>query len=666
MPKQPPVARGSLALLNSAEVSTDIFSAVMEYIAAGDSIIPLRGNERGKDYQDGKRPAYPWINAQHHAADEQQAIEWFKVQGFTAVGLVLGSVNKKAVLEFDDLAQQAAFEQRLSHLTNTRQHISGKRRGKHFIYRLPPELENVRSHNVERVGEFKANGQYVVAPPTTIKGYSWEVIDDSEPLTLTKGDYEAILAFLGVDEKPTQLDDGAPLVMLPQPISADGLIEIYHEQRQTIGRNRSLWNTARKARAARWPLEETVAALIAIYVNDTPPPGHAHETAQQRAIAGQKTIASAYDSRYNVQAGEYQARNTGLPNSAREHLLQLKTAKGEPNPVNYARVLDMLYMTGLEPGDRFTERAAIDCGKAVGIGDKTVAAALKWLEKIQPLITVLRTGDNVADAPIASLSIQDNQNQLTSKVPIYTEGATMQCIVWRNFRPELKRGVKSKTYTLPDVVEICYVLGVKVTPGDSLELSDLISTKTYRAAMQRALVARKPGIAMGRAWQAKRLGVSVRQAYKYDKPAGIVGTPNEKVTPLTFQNLDSMVSGEAETEFTKFLRIEGTNCPLRKGIAISALTQGKRVEFVQRLSNTYRIAETAHDDPSLALGRELGAEIKPPQKTAKRGQKTISTPVHTSETRCADHARQHRQNFRGMSKIAVNPAMVGTNEKVQK
>lgn len=62
-------------------------------------------------------------------------------------------------------------------------------------------------------------------------------------------------------------------------------------------------------------------------------------------------------------------------------------------------------------------------------------------------------------------------------------------------------------------------------------------------------------------------------------------------------------------------------------------------------------------------GEALAAAIFARQKLT---QKTICTPVHTSESRRADHARHHRQNFRSISKIAVIPAMIGTNEKVKK
>lgn len=73
------------------------------------------------------------------------------------------------------------------------------------------------------------------------------------------------------------------------------------------------------------------------------------------------------------------------------------------------------------------------------------------------------------------------------------------------------------------------------------------------------------------------------------------------------------------------------------------------------------------NDKKVRNGEALAAAIFARQKlTLFLAQKTICTPVHTSETRRADHARQHRQNFRSRSKIAVFPAMVGTNKKVQK
>lgn len=520
----PPTTKGNLARQDyGAQVSNRPIDAALDYAAQGHSVIALRGNERGKDYQDGKRPAYPWTANQIHAADAAQLTEWFNGQGLTALGIVLGSVSQAAALEFDDLARQAAFEQQHERLTRTRTHISGKRRGKHFIYRLPPELFTVKSHNVASVGEFKANGQYVVAPPTTIKGYSWEVENDAEPLTLTKGDYEAILEFLGVGASSNQLLDAQ------SDTSADGLVFTYHDHRTKHPRNYSAYLTMQQAANAGWLLEDAIAAIASDYVTDPAPDGHERQTDEQRAQELQRTAASAYK-RKLVAPGTYQADGRGLPNSIREYLMQQPKVTGQPLPANHARVLDMLYLTGLQPGQRFTERAAIECGKLCSIGNKTVIAALDWLEQKQAEITVLRTGAGVAVAPSALTS----QNSFVSELPIYSCRAdiTMLCI-WQ-IGHKTPTGRPTKVYTLPEISDLCTVLGVTISPGDKLELSDLKSTKAYRVGLQRALVARSADKAIGRQWQANRLGVSIRTVYSYDVPAtsitSVLGASPQNIT----------------------------------------------------------------------------------------------------------------------------------------
>lgn len=623
---RPPATRGNLALLNSAEVASDPLSAALDYSARGWSVFPLKGNERGKDYQDGKTPAVKWAVHQRHAPDQQQITEWFQVIGHTAIGIVLGSVSGICVCEFDNPAKQLEFEQRFSHLLDTLTHISGKRRGKHFIFRLPPELMQVQSRNIAGVGEFKANGQYIVAPPTKIKGYAWEVLNDSDPKTLTIGDVEQIIEFYEVDQKTAQSDDSAPLVILPTYISGDGLTAFYHAQRERLPRNASAYRTMQQAARSGWQLEDAIAAIVADFVTDLPDTKHDPETPEKRSDELRRTAASAYH-KIPVAPGTYQADGRGLSNSVREYLLQQPKVKGQPHGANHARIMDMLLLTGLQPGQRFTEKSAMDCGAFFGIGRPTIRKALDWLEGIQRDITVLRTGENVANAPLASLSIQDKTPNKGTDFPILhcEPDITMLCI-WKidSFNPQ--RGRPTKIYTLPEITDLCAVLGVKVTHGDKLELSDLKSAKAYRVGLQRALVARSEDKQIGRRWMAERLGVNVRTVYSYDEPAGIEPISQEVVTPITWRNLNMIPIDPYEDQgkdkngkpiqnsFGYYLRIGNTKRPPKRAYAHDALDNKQTVEYVQRRPNKYKLKakpEAVQDDPLIALAKSLGGELKP-------------------------------------------------------
>lgn len=560
------ITQGNLAQqLFNAPQSVDLYSIARDYLARGWSVIPLK--------QD-KTSAVGWTQFQRTAANELTLAKWFSDGDYAALGIVCGRVSRLGVLDFDNLERAAAFRQQLPHLAETREIRTGLRRAPHFYYTLSDDLLNAKTTHMNGVGDFQANGAYVVAYPSVIDGGMWELVSDAPLYTLTKHDHAAILEFLGIRKSQSS----TPLVVLPKPITTDDLLAAYAKQRETKGRNDSAFHAALSV-SKMLPMEETIAALAGAFIADPPPFGHAQQDERARYKELAATVRSAYRVDYNPTAADYQAQNEGLPNSLREHLLQNKG-------VHTARVLDMLLMTGLRPGQRFTERDAIACGKYHGIGDKTVSNALKWIEARAGEITVLRTGAGVAIAPGASLSA----NRFPSELPIYTwaDTNTMYCM-WQNGRKS-PTGRPSKVFTVPDPRDLCTVLHIGISQGDKLQLVDLKSAAAYRAGITRALVARRENKPMSRQWQAKLLGVSVRTAYSYDDDAGIEAIPDSLVTPIHWHNLDRVpIKPDYDKRVGYYLQIDGKKHVARRFIAADALQAGKVVEYVERRANKYRL-----------------------------------------------------------------------------
>lgn len=560
------ITQGNLAQqLFNAPQSVDLYSIARDYLARGWSVIPLK--------QD-KSPAVGWTQFQRTTANELTLENWFSGGQYAALGIICGRVSKLGVLDFDNLERAATFRQQLPHLTQTREIRTGIRRAPHFYYVLSDDLLNTKTTHMSGVGDFQANGAYVVAYPSVIDGGMWELVNDAPLYILTKHDHAAILRFLGVGKSPTP----ATLIVLPKPKTADDLLATYSHQRETKGRNDSAFHAALSV-SKTLPIEETIAILAGVFIADSPPPGHAQQNERARYKELAATVRSAYRVDYNPTSTDYQARNEGLPNSLREYLLQHKS-------VHTTRVLDMLYMTGLRPGQQFTERDAIACGKEYGMGNKTIRSALEWIAEKTVEITVLRTGAGVAIAPSASL----HSNQLVSELPIYTwrRTNTMYCM-WQ-FGHELKRGVKSKVFTVPDPGDLCAILGIAISQGDKLELTDLKSAAAYRAGITRALVARRENKPMSRQWQAKLLGVSVRTAYSYDADAGIEAIPNNLITPIHWHNLDRVpLKPDYDKRIGYYLQIDGVKHVARRFVAADALHAGKTVEYVERRANKYRL-----------------------------------------------------------------------------
>ncbi|MCP6756658.1 hypothetical protein NL533_34040, partial [Klebsiella pneumoniae] len=79
------------------------------------------------------------------------------------------------------------------------------------------------------------------------------------------------------------------------PLNADELVSIYHAYRETRPRNASAYTTALRARSALIPIDNTLAALAAVFITDPAPEGHSVENEADRYTELQRTVASAYN-----------------------------------------------------------------------------------------------------------------------------------------------------------------------------------------------------------------------------------------------------------------------------------------------------------------------------------------------------------------------------------
>jgi hypothetical protein len=608
MPPKHTATHGNLAVdwLGAPE-STDILSAAQGYVARNWSVIPANGDlspERPKS------PPFSWTEYQHRLPTENELYSWFATGKYSALAIVLGRISGICVQEFDDLAKQAAFIEQFPHLTETRQHRSGHRRGLHFFYQLAPDLLSVSPSNIAGVGEFRANGQYVIAYPSVIDSGMWELAKDAPLYTLTKHDHAAILQFLGIETSSNQLPEVTPppVIILPKTASADDLAATYRDFRKSHARNDSAYRAALTGRKTR-TAEDVIAALATVFIPDPAPPGHRPQSERARYNELAATVYSAYSAAYDTATGQYQPRRQGLSNSAREYLLQGKSDLKKQG-VSAARVLETLYITGLQPGQRFSERAAINCCKSIGIGNKTVMTVLDWLEGVERVLDRLRPCASDASALRTSSA---NSGNLVSDCTIYTWQHTEPCSVWSATGHEIKRGRPSRLFTMPDPAELCTVFGVDVTPGDHLELTDLKSAKAYRVGLKRAYTARNENKEMSRKWEAERLGINVSTSYRYDHAAGVEAIPNSHSTPINWQNvgvvpIEPPKEANGKPKFNYYLRVNGENRPPRRHIALEALKVGQTVEYVQRRANKYRLRKDS--DPLLEHLQSLGGVLK--------------------------------------------------------
>ncbi|HSS96867.1 MAG TPA: bifunctional DNA primase/polymerase, partial [Terriglobales bacterium] len=388
-------------MLNSGEnCSEKLFFAAKFYKTHGWSVIPLLG---GMNLHDLKRPAIKWGRYQHTQPEVTDFENWFLKSGFGGLGVVCGRVSQLAVLDFDDPQKASEFLRLHPHLTQTRVVESGTRHLPHYYYHIPDELA-VHSRSVPGA-DFRADGAYVVAPPTGQGEVQWRVIDDTPPYTLSAGDLKAIWRFLvspipevsqnGL-ETPSQsnlsqsihpiaaslLESGAELKRRRNSdASINDLLALYRG-RLDHGRNNALFQVVCIARDRGVGKSVVIEKLVAVHASQPARDG-SNESFHVRYAEALCTIESVYSrpARPSVDtdlSDEYHKSQegvgiptpfdpnavSGLLNSIREWLLGHAFAAA-------ARMLDGLILAGLKVRSLFTERQACELLRHYRIGRRS-------------------------------------------------------------------------------------------------------------------------------------------------------------------------------------------------------------------------------------------------------------------------------------------------------
>lgn len=570
--------------------------AALAYLELGWSVIPLWGDAAPER---AKAPAAAWGPYQQAAPDPDTVRGWFLSAGFQGLGVVCGPVSGLAVLDFDDPALAESFARLHPDLANTLTVRSGGRGLPHYYYDVPPGVA-VRTAHAPGV-DLLAEGAYVVAPPTCVGGRAWEIAHDAPLRRLTQQDVQRITAFVAVQ----QLNDGALARALPTDLllveptsgalSPDALRRWYQRLAREQGRNCALFRVASFLRDSGWTQAEAAAALQAAHVAQPPARPHAPETPQQRLREARATIASAYRRPPRPLVSSLRSANPEglLPNSVRERLLQLGQAAA-------ARVLEGLRAAGILAGQLFTERLASHLLRAAGIGRRAVLAALHLL---------LPSGAPLF--PSVEGQSRGRRNHKRSKKCIFVSGAKRVKISRSH-----TRGRPPVQFIMPDNGALYRALGVRPSGADPLPADSLASPRQYRAALHRALIARRPG-RYSRRWLSERLGVSVWTSRRYDRLGGVLATPTYAEQPIFWGNL-ALVPPEADPngpDGTFLVDMTGKRYPPLQAIAVRLLARGQRVSLLRQGWNAYTL-EFKHALVQAQAAVETAAAAEPPLATA--------------------------------------------------
>lgn len=176
----------SLRKMNAATLlkPTNFLDAALALVAAGFSVLPIRGMKyAGGDTEeqkrkDAKKPIIKWEAYQERKPTDREVEEWFRKNPHANIGIVTGTVSGELfVLDLDnpELAKRTLLplipDSLVFPISRT---PSG---GEHWFFRCDDATPR-NTVKPELGFDIRANGGYVVAPPSVIagtQGYSWQV-----------------------------------------------------------------------------------------------------------------------------------------------------------------------------------------------------------------------------------------------------------------------------------------------------------------------------------------------------------------------------------------------------------------------------------------------------------------------------------------------------------
>lgn len=550
------------------------------------SIIPLIG---GDDPQRGKTPAVRWSKYAKCLPTSADLSLWFEKHGYSAYGVVCGSVSQLVVLDLDDPDVAQDFAQKFPDLMKTLVVRSGLRGTPHIYWRVSFRAASRKVLG----GDLKGEGGYVVGPGSKIAGFSWDVVEDAPIRIVMANEFQTALAYLTKTQPPRTHNTQSQ-------ITSAGAESLYWSLVARTGmRNDSLFKTACRVRDEGWPLNLAVDTLADAHVSAVPYNQQARESPASRYAEAAATIRSAY-SRPARPEGE--GKVSRLPGSLREALL------ARPDGTAILRVVEGLHLAGMSSGETFTEREALERLRPIGVGRHSLLRALPVFKNAVPLKPPA-VADKESQEPI-------NETQTTKQKKCFFVSTTKTDKT--DFGSQgSKRGRHRppQRYCFPDVESLCRMFGVKPSGGDAIQAADVASVKTYRQALERTFIQRKPGeyFADG---LAERLHRSVRTIQRYHRALEISSEPTFQDQRITRQNFRDVLMAAADykryqvSRWGHFLEDEtGKRYPPYREIAGKLLKAKHTVFYRKQRANFYWIDECHQRSAVSGLGAARAAPL---------------------------------------------------------
>lgn len=171
----------SATIVDNKSGNSTLFYALW-YLKHGFSIIPIKGSHYSKGVdiderlKDTKAPLVKWSEYQQRHPTENEIREWFTKWPMANIAIVTGKISNLVVVDFDS-AEAVMWAKNKGYLNTA---VASTARGAHAYYRYPAEGYVKNSVDGDNKIDIRADGGYVIAPPSvhlTGMQYTWETLE---------------------------------------------------------------------------------------------------------------------------------------------------------------------------------------------------------------------------------------------------------------------------------------------------------------------------------------------------------------------------------------------------------------------------------------------------------------------------------------------------------
>jgi len=507
-----------------------------------------------------KHPAVRWQIYQTRPPSKSEIDGWFITGNYTGIAIVTGNISRLVVLDFDSPDLYTDFCATYPHLAKS--YTVNTRRGKHIYYSLIPSLQVPPTIHGDGI-DLQSEGAYVIAPPTTIQGFTYTVDLDIPLHRLIPADIAIIQAY--VRQKKASISPKSKTIASPPPahaMSIDQLERIYLES-LTMGRNNALFWVSCLARDYGISQTSFANQLVNTHASQPTPNHHHHETFISRQREARATIASAY-SHPPRPIKPHNRLAPQLPNRLREIMLQHKL-------MGVLRTIEALRIAGIAPHTQFTATQAIEHTKGI-IGRDTIRTALNTQSPI--------TGTHLFQTPRAprvpnGIAI-DHDLLVTNSCELVTVK---------------KSGINAKgrpsvVYTMPSNDDLFAYFDQKpVKQSDTLTPDDLKSVRKTRMTLHQKFLTRLPGRWSVQSF-ANRLGLTTRTIRNYHKnDQNFRGVALHNSAPVRWGSISDQFDAEFPHKGFFLTDSDHKKYPAKAGIAKVLLAKRQHVVLHERIPN---------------------------------------------------------------------------------